>query len=321
MLSSLQRIVSEENIAHRIAWIELKPGGNLLLQSVPERIGLLLQDRLFSRKPVTLRIPQGSRRMLPEILPPGASATMDAASPTDALQLPLSFPASNALESFLEQPLTGKTIILVPGRRTIEDLYVKFAIRMEEAGATLVCQGLNGGLGRMQAEFLAAEGPTVWLLTPWMFEGVDLPASSVHHLVIHTMPFDHPNHAVLSRRSQFYPKAFEEYSLPRLLHRAFRLLRTYARSRTTTGDVMILDERLRTRSYGRIVMEYLNQFGTDIDAPIMTTSAPPPAAPSPRKSMTKTAKKPTKVAPGFTSKPVTKKKSANKKGDNQMAMF
>jgi hypothetical protein len=146
-----------------------------------------------------------------------------------------------------------------------------------------LADGLVGGQGRMQAEFLAAEAPTLWLLTPWMFEGLELPPGSVDQLILKTLPFDHPNHAVISRRSQHYGDPFNAYSLPRLIHRVFRLFRTYARFRTENGSVRILDERLTTKSYGKTVREFLGHFAAaELPAPAAKPTAPK-KKPAPKK--------------------------------------
>lgn len=313
MLDQLEKILDEGNLNHRIAWIEQKPNGNLLLQSVPERIGLLLNERLYSKVSTTLLIPQGSKDMLPEILPPKGVGNESRITNQriNELTLPISFPESTPLETFLQKPLEGKTIILVPGKRSIEDLYVKYTEPMEAMGGRLVCQGLNGGLGRMQAEFLSAPTPTVWLITPWMFEGVDLPEGTVDHLVLQTLPFDHPSHPVLSRRSQTYPRAFEEYSLPRVLHRVFRLLRSFARIKTAAGDVTILDERIRTRGYGKTVLGYLAQFQQE---PLSSPSLPAEALAKAggRRAGDEGIKKSAGVS-SFTSKPVAQEKKIESK--------
>ena len=114
----------------------------------------------------------------------------------------------------------------------------------------------------MQAEFVAAEEPAVWLLTPWTFEEVELPAGTVSRLVISSVPFDHPSHTVLSRRAAFYGDPFNDYFLPRLEHRIFRLIRTFCRHRTEDGEVLVTDDRLATKNYGRRVKAYLERFAS-----------------------------------------------------------
>ncbi|MSR86755.1 3'-5' exonuclease [Candidatus Peribacteria bacterium] len=274
-LGDLQRILQVENLPHRIAWIEQKPNGGQLLQSVPERIGLLLGENLFKRFPTTLLIPQGAAEMLPEILPPkahmgvraGESTGEPVARPYDHAMIHISFDAQPNLDEILKNPPPGKTVILLPGKGAIEEQYVKYTEALEAKGVTLICQGLNGGMGRMQAEFLAAKAPALWLVTPWMFEGTDLPEGTVDHLVLKSLPFDHPNHPILGRRSLYYANAFSDYSLPRTLHRLFRLLRAYARIKTKDGDARVLDDRIQTKGYGKTVRGYLEQF-SDIAAAV-----------------------------------------------------
>ena len=276
-LEDLQKILQIENLHHRIAWIEQKPSGSQILQSVPERIGQLLGDTLFKRFPTTLLIPQGSADMLPEILPVASRGLRVTGTsnpkPETRNSTPISFDPHPNLDELLTSPPPGKTVILLPGKSAIEDLYVKYMEALEKKNVTLICQGMSGGMGRMTAEFLAAPAPAVWLITPWMFEGVDLPVGTVDHFILKALPFDHPSHPVLGRRSQCYRDPFNEYSLPRLLHRLFRLLRTYARIKTPEGDVRILDDRIQTKGYGKTVKEYLEQFSVN-SAGVPARSAP-----------------------------------------------
>jgi len=160
----------------------------------------------------------------------------------------------------LRNPPKGKTIILMGSRGRIEDAFVRFGIDLENRGITLISQNLSGGVGRMQAEFTAAKEHAVWMLTPWSFESVDLPVKTIDHLIIETLPFDHPSHTILSRRAEHFRDPFMEYTLPRLMHRLYRILRTFSRYRTTDGDVRFLDERLEKKEYGRTVWKYLSQF-------------------------------------------------------------
>jgi len=152
----------------------------------------------------------------------------------------------------------GKVICLVNSKREIERLCVKFMEPLEEQGITLIGQGLSGGLGRMQSEFMTSGECAIWMLTPWMFEGVDLPSGFVDHLWIHSMPFDHPNHSVLGRRAERYGgREFDRYFVPRLLQRLFRVVRTYCKHRKEDGDILLLDQRVKTKNYGERVIGYL----------------------------------------------------------------
>jgi len=111
----------------------------------------------------------------------------------------------------------------------------------------------------------------VWIVTPWTFESVEIPPESIDHLVMETLPFDHPSHPVVSRRAAHYQDAFSSYALPRLKHRMYRLLRTFCRYRTPGGDVLLLDPRLERKEYGKLVWKYVE----GITQPQESENSPP----------------------------------------------
>ncbi len=283
MLKNLSLFLDPELLPERIAWIETRQHGGQYLHSVPDRIATLLKEHLFQRYPTTLLIPPGSGGTLQEVLPAGAK-TVVAAPLFRPHALPIEAPHQRPLEEFLLNPPPGKTILLVPSRGAIENMFVKYTEALENTGVTLICQGMSGGQGRMQAEFLVSEAPVLWLMTPWAFEGIELPHGSLDRLVIQTLPFDHPSHAILSKRAAHYRDAFAEYVLARLEHRIFRLLRTFARVRTPEAPALILDERLASKEYGKRVLKYLEPFSEGTVAPTeaVTVSTTEKAAPAHR---------------------------------------
>ncbi len=259
-LDGVVHILNPENLARRYAWIEQRQNGAHTLQSVPEHVSDFLSDLLYSRFPTTLLIPPQSAMELKEILPQSGTSHVEEKVMKDP-EMPITFPLTPVHE-ILANPPEGKTIVLIPGKGTIENMYVKYTEMLEERNVTLICLGVSGGQGRMRAEFLAAEGTTLWLVTPWVFEGLELPPETVDHLVISALPFDYASHPVLSRRAARYKSGFMDYFLPRLKHRLFRLLRTFARFKKEGADVRILDDRLRCKEYGKEVIKYLNCFST-----------------------------------------------------------
>ncbi|MCF7844925.1 MAG: hypothetical protein K9M03_03815 [Kiritimatiellales bacterium] len=258
-LLDIQKILDGNNCAGRIVWIEKRQDGAQYLHAVPENISEILADNLYNKFSTTLLIPHKSADTLTEILPSSQTTTVLKSSATELDHLPITF-EDKSIESFLRKPVGDKTIILLPSRRLIEDNFIKYTEELEEKGTTIICQNLSGGLERMQAEFTAASTPCVWLLTPWTYEGVSLDPEMVDHLVLMSLPFDHPHNMTFAKRSEHYQSGFMEYGLPRLEHRLFRLLRAYCRHRTSGGGVTVLDKRLTEKKYGERVKNYLEQF-------------------------------------------------------------
>ena len=278
-MEDLKLILDSKNLGGRIAWIERRQDGGQYIQSVPEHLSPILKDNLFDPYAATLLIPPKSAETLGEILPPRMEKTLDSLHRKLSVNVPTTFDDSKSVDDILNSPPTGKTVIILNSRRRIEESFVKFAVQLEKKGITMICQGLSGGMGRMQADFSAAKGDAVWLITPWTFENIEVPFESIDHLVLETLPFDHPSHTVLSRRANHYQNAFEDYSLPRLMHRLYRILRVFSRYRSKEAGVLVLDQRLETKSYGKTVWKYLKEItemkgvqGTEKKSDAKTTS-------------------------------------------------
>lgn len=259
-LEHLLLILDPQNLPGRITWIEAMPDNSKIIKSVPEDIGSLLAKHVYSNFGALLLIPPASRDNLSPILPDSVQTELQTAGLPLKAGLTITTPIGINLEMILKKP-AGKTILLVSSKRSIEDIYVKHAQRLETEGVTLICQGFNGGQGRMRAEFHQAKAPAFLVMTPWTFEGCELPAGTVDRLVLQALPFDHPSHPIIGRRAARYRDPFSDYSLPRLKHRLFRLLRTFQRHAKEGARVDILDDRLRTKPYGKEVTAYLIAFG------------------------------------------------------------
>lgn len=255
-LSDLLLILDEKNLDGRITWIECFLDGNKSVKSVPEKINEVLGRILYSKSPTTLLIPQGAWKECSAILPLSMQTVDGTLSPLPVPDFSVSLPIGMALDRMIASA-EGKTVVLVSSKRAIEDLYLKYAEKLEGLGTILLCQGFNGGQSRMQAEFIQATEPAILITTPWTYETMELPKGTIDQLILQTLPFDHPSHAVFSRRALRYGDPFSEYSLPRLKHRLFRLIRTFVRHAKPGAVVTILDDRLRTKPYGKRVAEYL----------------------------------------------------------------
>ncbi len=286
LLAQLKAFLAPSTDIPMLTWIETRAqSGSVNLTSAPERVDLLLKKLLFDPYATILLVPPGMQGTLPAVLPDGYPRALTATDPETLKTYPVSFP-DDTLERLLENPPAGKTIALVGSKRVIENAFVKHTVRLEEKDVTLICQGMSGGQGRMESDFLAAEGTVVWMLTPWMYEGIDLPEHSADHLVIESVPFDHPGQPVFARRKDMFQNGFEHYALVRLLHRLFRLLRAFGRHAAPGADVAVLDQRMKEKSYGEKVRSYLQTFATS-PAPAFTVKPVGPKSAQPKKPRAK----------------------------------
>ena len=258
-LDDLMKIMDIKNLGGRICWIEAFIDGSKSIRSVPENVAGLLAEKIYSRFRTTLIVPKSSQENTGLIIPPGQETAV--APPVDfgSPEAEVVFSSQLKINDFIAEP-KGKTVFLASSKRTIEDIYIKHAEQAETAGVTLLCQGFSGGQSRMQAEFSVAPAPAIIFITPWIYETFELPSGTLDRLVIQALPFDHPSHAVFNRRSQKFQDPFMEYSVPRLRHRLFRLIRTFCRHAKQGGTVEILDERITTKAYGKELKAYLTSL-------------------------------------------------------------
>jgi hypothetical protein len=216
---------------------------------------------LYSKYATTLLVPKGSTAF-PEIVPQHAKTKTTSDAGFSPCPLTVLFPGDMSLTSFMQNPLPGKTIVLAGSKRVIEQMFILHTERLEEQGVTMICQGMSGGQNRMESEFIAAESPAMLVVTPFMYEGLDFPEGTADRLVLDSVPFDHPNHPVMSVRKNHYKSAFTEYSIPRVEYRLFRLMRTFCRHRKENAEMLVLDKRLFEKDYGSRLQRYMAQFGT-----------------------------------------------------------
>ncbi len=261
LLESIAFILDPKNLHQRIVYIEQRQDGSQSLISAPEFVHELLREYLYDRYPVTLLIPSGSSETLTEILPRSQKTVLTELD--DDSGLAIEFPEKIETDTVFVDPPAGKTVVLASSKRVIQQIFEKYVEPLEKLNVHLICQGMSGGQGRMQAEFMASPGDTIMVITPWTFEGIELEPRCIDRLILQALPFDHPSHAIFSKRAEHYQDAFQDYSLPRLEHRLFRILRTFCRYKTSSGEVIVQDSRLQNKSYGKRVRAYLESFNRE----------------------------------------------------------
>lgn len=262
-LIELAALLEQSVLTGNIVWAEARINGSLYLHAAPESVDKLLDESLYSRFATTLLVPTGCTEKIAEIVPASRTIKSVIDERRKACDVTVSFP-EDTLANFLSNPPEGKSIVLAGSKRIIEQMYIDHTQNLEKKGVTLICQGLSGGQGRMESEFLASTGTTVWIITPWMYEGTELPRNSADRLVLDALPFDHPGHPIFGKRKNHHRNGFEDYAMPRVECRLFRLLRTFCRERTEGGEMIVLDKRLREKAYGRRITQYLGRFGTAV---------------------------------------------------------
>jgi ATP-dependent DNA helicase DinG len=141
-------------------------------------------------------------------------------------------------------------------QRAAKELEASFA----RDGLRLFCQGAGTPRNQMIEQFKETRGGVLFG-TDSFWQGVDVPGEALQNVIITKLPFSVPDRPLLEARLERIRERggvpFQEYQLPEAaikLKQGFgRLIRT-ARD---TGQVVILDPRMRTKPYGKVLLESL----------------------------------------------------------------
>jgi ATP-dependent DNA helicase DinG len=265
--------------------------GNLSLAAAPIELGAVLRDSLFNRVEAAvltsatlatgsgfdfLRGRLGLERDRPQDVDDPLEITerivlspFDFATQT-LLGVPTDLPAVEGSEvEFLEamagvvrefaEVSGGGIFVLFTSHTALRRVAELLRRRGPELRWPLYVQG-EGDRSRLLEGFVGA-GHGILLGTTSFWEGVDVPGDPLRGLVIQKLPFRVPTEPITAARMEALEArgwdAFQHFMLP---HAALRLKQGFGRlirTRTDRGAVLVLDDRLVTKRYGRYLRESL----------------------------------------------------------------
>jgi len=150
----------------------------------------------------------------------------------------------------------GRTFILFTSYRAMNEAA---ALLKEDLDYPLLIQGESPQ--REMIERFRALGNAVLLGTASFWEGVDVRGEALSCVIIDKLPFAAPNDPVLEARLETMRQQggnpFVDYQLPHAVITLKQGVGRLIRDQSDRGLLMICDNRLRTRSYGRIFLDSL----------------------------------------------------------------
>ncbi len=158
----------------------------------------------------------------------------------------------------------GRTLGLFSSTRAVGEAAGALRRRLEERRIPLLVQG-EGSTAELVRAF-AADARTCLFGTMSLWQGVDVPGSSLQLVVIDRIPFPRPDDPLMAaRRDAAGPAGFRTVyaaaAALKLAQGAGRLLRTM----TDRGVVAVLDPRLTTASYAPFLRASMPQFWPTTD--------------------------------------------------------
>jgi ATP-dependent DNA helicase DinG len=261
-----------------VSWIERRDRG-IFLEACPVDVSGMLQEKLFTRVPTcvltsaTLTVGDSFGYMRERL---GLNEARELSLATEfnvqkqaLLYIPKSMPDYRQ-PSYVERAAkeirlvlrasTGRAFVLFTSYRQMETLYQEL---VDDLPFPCMIQGKGGGKSRLLEEFKMTPN-AVLFATASFWQGVDVKGEALSAVIIDKLPFQVPSDPLVAARSariqQQGGNAFSEYHVPTAILRLKQGLGRLIRSTTDRGILAVLDNRLSTKSYGRLFMDSLPDY-------------------------------------------------------------
>ncbi len=262
---------------NRVYWFTLLTRTeNLVLRAAPINVGSLLREQVYAARRSTVftsatlavggtfdyfasRV--GLGREIEELILP---------SPFDFLNqalvcLPTDFapPEDEQFNQHVEEVVAavgrqvgGRTLVLFTSHRQLRDVHTALKHRTDLDELLILGQGIDGQRRHLLKTFEEAERPLL-LGTASFWEGIDVPGERLSCVIMVRLPFPVPTEPVYAARAEQVRDPFAQLALPQAALRLKQGFGRLIRRSTDRGAVVILDNRILGRDYGKAFLDVL----------------------------------------------------------------
>lgn len=146
------------------------------------------------------------------------------------------------------------TLVLFTSYVLLNDLYEALRTTYESHRVPLYAQGINGSRHAI-INYFKQQTNSVLFGTDSFWEGVDVPGESLEILLITKLPFDVPTEPLIQAKIEKIQREggnpFFDYTIPEAVIKFRQGFGRLIRSKTDYGAVIILDNRVIKKMYGR----------------------------------------------------------------------
>lgn len=168
-----------------------------------------------------------------------------------------SFVASAELIQKIALQKRGKIVVLFGSKKAITATYHAIAPQLKGEGITVLAQYVTGGKGKILEYYKDEAATSVLLVTNSFLEKIELHKGEVDCLIIQKLPFDPPNDPLFVSKKPYYKDLFNDFQVPHAILKFKHQIGKIAHTAEIRGDIVILDSRIKEKSYGKEFLESL----------------------------------------------------------------
>ncbi|MBS0262334.1 MAG: DEAD/DEAH box helicase [Planctomycetes bacterium] len=175
--------------------------------------------------------------------------------------------ACDRIKKYVEQT-QGRAFVLFTSYKMLNSCAKRLAGWMRNHQYSLYSQA-DGVPRTMLLERFRQDSRGVLFGADSFWQGVDVPGDALQNVIITKLPFSVPDHPLLEARLEAIRRRggipFMEYQVPEAIIKLKQGFGRLIRTKTDTGQVVILDPRVHTKRYGQLFLDSLPECRLIVD--------------------------------------------------------